>query len=693
RSPEKGLPGQWSPSGENLAWKAPYGGRSTPIVLGERLYLQNAGGEGETLQERVLCLNADTGEHLWEYRFNIYQSDVPPHRVGWASPVADPASGDVYAFGVGGTLLALSSDGKLLWERSLAEDLGLITTHGGRTVSPVIEGNLVIVSGLSSGWGNQARGRQRFFAFDKRTGHTIWVSTPGGRPYDTTYSPPIATVINERRLLIVGGSDGAFHALKPQTGEPVWRYELSKRGINSGAVLKETTAFVSHGEENLKSSVMGLLAAIDASATGELGEEEVLWKVPGFLGGYSSPVIDGDRLYQVDNGANLVAFHLATGRKLWTVNLGTLQRASAVLADGKLYVGSVNGRFFILQPGEEDCRILDEDLLGTGEMPEEITASVAVARRRVYLVSREALYAIGKKEVEQPATTPDEGPEASYARPGPATHVQVTPTELTLTPGESVQLQVRLFDEAGRLVGEGQPSWSLEGLQGNIDETGRFTASPAAAAHGGRVVATVESLSGTARVRIVPPLPWKEDFESLGNTIPRHWISATGKFKLGEVDGNPVLVKLSDNPFLRRARVYMGPSDWSDYTVSVDIRATEKRRQMGNAGVLAQRYALVLFGNHQRLELHSWQPETARTVRTPFDWKADTWYRVKLQVENLPSGSARARGKAWLRSEPEPSEWTLERIDPIPNRQGSPGIYADAPSDIYFDNLEVTANR
>ena len=44
---------------------------------------------------------------------------------------------------------------------------------------------------------------------------------------------------------------------------------------------------------------------------------------------------------------------------------------------------------------------------------------------------------------------------------------------------------------------------------------------------------------------------------------------------------------------------------------------------MGDAGIVAQRYELVLFGNSQKLELQTWQPETARTVSIPFSWKAD----------------------------------------------------------------------
>ena len=628
-SPEKGLPTQWSPAGENLAWKAPYGGRSAPIVVGDHLFLQNAVGKGETLQERVMSLNADTGKVLWEHHFNVYMSDVPPHRVGWASPAADPATGNVYAFGVGGTLLGLSNDGKLLWERSLAEDFGIVTTHGGRTVSPVVEGDLVIVSALTAGWGNQARGSQRFMAFDKKTGETVWVSSPGGRPFDTTYAPPIVAAVNGMRLFIDGGGDGSVHALKVQTGEPVWKYEISKRGINTGVVLKGTTALVSHGEENLDSSEMGLLAAIDATATGNIGKDQIKWSVKGFIGEYSSPVIDGDRLYQIDNGSNLYAFDIASGKQLWKHNLGTIQKSSPVLGDGKLYVGTESGKFFILKPGPDRCEILDEDLLGSELAPEAVIGSVAVSRGRVYLVSSDALYCIGKKTtaLPPPVESKDSPPSDS-----PATQIQVIPTELVLKPGTSVHFHCRLFDVKGRFLREGQAAWSLEQLR-------------------------------------------------------------AGKFVVRAIEGNKVLVKLADNPFTKRARAYMGPSDWSNYTIEADARATEKRRQMGDAGVIAQRYALILFGNHQKLELESWQPETTRTARISYTWKPDTWYRLKLQVENLAGGKVRARGKVWPVSEAEPSTWSIERLDPIPNRQGSPGLYADATNEIFFDNLKVTSNQ
>jgi hypothetical protein len=306
------------------------------------------------------------------------------------------------------------------------------------------------------------------------------------------------------------------------------------------------------------------------------------------------------------------------------------------------------------------------------------------------VASGSAIYAFGKK-----TDAVNEAPEDPTASPqaGPPTHIRVSPTELLLEPGESVQFEARLFDQHGRPAGAAQgTSWSLKGLQGSLDEGGRFTAA-AAAAQAGTVEANVGEISGTARVRVIPPLPWNEHFDSIPvDAVPRHWIAAPGKFKVREVEGNKVLVKLADNPFLRRARVYMGPPHWSDYTVSVNVRASEKRRQMGNAGVIAQRYTLVLFGNHQRLELQSWQPEPQRNVKTSFAWKPDTWYRVKLRVENLSDGTVRARGKVWPAAEEEPSAWTIEKVDSLPNQNGSPGIYADAPAEIFFDDLEVKQN-
>ena len=689
-STETKLPESWSPSGENLAWRAPYGGRSGPVVFGDHLYLQTGVGTGDEAQERVLALDVNTGKLLWEHRFSVYHSDVPAHRAGWASPSVDPATGNVYAHGVNGHLSAFTPDGKLLWERSLTEEYGLVSTHGGRTVSPVVEGNLLIINALNVGWGELGRGGNRWFAFDTKTGQTVWVSSPQKRHYDTNMSPGTVATINGTKLLIVGGSDGTFHALKVNTGEPVWNYEFSKRAILTGAVLNGQTAFLTHSEENLDTSDMGMIAAVDASGTGTLGKPHTKWFIHGFQGGFSSPVLDGNRLYQVDNGAVLAAFDTETGKKLWEKTLGTIQKASPVLADGKLYVGTENGKFYILRPGATGVEVLDEDWLGSEQSPEAIMGSPAVSGGRVFVTSMEATYAIGKNAPSAKPGRPVKGSPESPSTAEPAA-VQVFPYEVTLNPGEKATFVARLFDKEARFIREEKAAWSLDGVGGSIAE-GTYTAGDQGDA--GYVKATVGGLTGQGRVRVIPALPWSYDFDQwTGETPPEHWLNTTNKVFVRELDGNKVLVRVPDATPQRRTRVFMGQSTWADLTVEADVRSTERRRTLSDVGLFNQRYGLVLFGNSQKVELQPWQAAAARSISVPFAWKPDTWYHLKLRVENQPNGVTLARGKVWPKGEPEPAAWTVEKVDKLGHRMGSPGLYADPNSEVYFDNLKVTANQ
>src|SRR5713226_649946 len=261
KSAETGLPEKWAINGENFLWRVPYGGRSAPVVMGNRVYIQNPAGQNEQRQERVMALDADTGKVIWEYKFNIFQSDVPSHRVGWASPAIDPDTGNIYAFGGGATAVALTKDGKLLWQRSIGEENAAFTTHGGRTESPLVDGDLVIVSAPISSWGTMAGRTQRFVAMDKRTGEIVYSASPGGRPFDTAYSPAAIATINGVRLLIDGIGDGGVYGIKPQTGEKVWGHVVSKRAINTGVVVKGSTVIVMHEDENIDVAERGLIEA------------------------------------------------------------------------------------------------------------------------------------------------------------------------------------------------------------------------------------------------------------------------------------------------------------------------------------------------------------------------------------------------------------------------------------------------
>jgi len=704
-SSETGLPSTWSPSGENLAWKAPYGGRSAPVVFGDRLYLQNTAGEGAEMQERLMCFHADTGKLLWEHKYNLFTSDVPPHRIAWASPVVDSATGNVFAFSGNGLLMSFSRDGKPLWERSLAEEFGMWTTHGGRVSSPIIDGNQLIVSGLMFSWGQHAGGAHRYISFDKLSGRANWISAPEGRPTDTIYANPFVADVNGTRTLFSGGSDGAMHALKIATGEKIWSWVVSQRGLNTAALMVGPDVIVSHSEENIGTSEMGMLAAVPADKSGTLTDKDARWLVRGVQAGYASPVSDGQRVYVVDNGGILFAHDVKTGARVWDQNLGTIQKSSPVLADGKLYVGTENGRFYILRPNADKAEILDQDWLGSEQNPEAIIASPAVARGRVYVVSMNAIYAIGPKmppsgAAANPATAKPK-PAAANLPAGVPALLLVNPTELILKPGESIALGVRAFDAKGvEIALPGPAAWTVENLKGTVAD-GKFTADASAVAQAGLVKATIGTQVGTSRIRVIPDLPWSFDFEDGRETPPAQWANATNKFAVRDLEGNKVLVKLAENDFAfaKRCRPFFGSPELNNYTIEADVRALERRRQMGDIGVVAQRYELVLFGNHQELHLQPWQPETARTVKIPFKWEKDAWYTVKLEVQSLDATKVRARGKVWPKGQPEPQAWTIERVDPIGSHKGSPGIYADAPSrvgggsELYYDNIKVYKNK
>src|SRR5258708_22043039 len=201
--------------------------------MGNRVSVQTPSGLGEAMQERVMALDADTGKVVWEYKFNVFQSDVPPHRVGWASPAADPETGNIYVMGVGATVSALNKDGKLLWDRSIGEEFSAFTTHGGRTTSPLIDGDLVIVSAAISSWGAGSARQHRFVALDKRTGDIVWVASPGGPPYDTNYAAPLIAPINGTRLLISGSGDAGIYPTNSHTGKKVSGFIPAQRASNN----------------------------------------------------------------------------------------------------------------------------------------------------------------------------------------------------------------------------------------------------------------------------------------------------------------------------------------------------------------------------------------------------------------------------------------------------------------------------
>jgi outer membrane protein assembly factor BamB len=689
-STETGLVSSWSPEGENLIWKADFIGRSTPVVVGDRVcVIGRVDGEKIDRQEVVACYAAKDGKKLWEHRYNVYMTTVPFNRVGWASLAADHETGNIYAHGVAGQLIAYAPNGKILWERFLTEEFGRLSGYGGRTQSPLVDGDQLIINYVSVGWGELMPLRHRFFSFDKRTGDLIWISTPGNMAKDfNTQGGPAVAEINRKRMLISGNADGYVYAMDIATGEKIWGFHLSKRGINVTPALHGSKVFVSHSEENVEGGKMGRVVAIDGTGTGDVTATHELWRIDELTSGFPSPAVHDERVYIVDNSANLYSIDVNTGEVKWTHPLGTVGKGSPVLADGKLYVTETNGKFHIIKPGPDRAESLDVDELSiAGGEYAEIYGSPAIAGGRIFFTTEAGLYCLGDRN-KAFRISPWKSPKAPKA--GQPATLQIVPAEVQLEAGQTAKFRVRLLDASGVVLGTKSAEWSLEGLEGSVDRKGRFT-SGGSDFQTGKIRARVGELTAAARARVYPPLPWSYDFEAFETgKFPATWIGANRIYLAGQLDGEKVLVKAPRGRGLNRTFLYMGPSWLSDYTIEADIRGEAKGRRRPDIGLINSGYILDLQGA-QTLQVRSWTAELRMAQEVELAWEPDTWYRIKMQVQT-DDEKAVIRGKVWKRSDPEPDAWAITVEDPHPIRSGTPGLLAYSPVNVYYDNVSVTPN-
>ena len=693
-SPETGLVSTWSKGGENLIWRAPLIARSTPIVFDGRACINGRAGEGILRQERVACYDAGSGRLLWEQRFNVYHTAVPENRVGWANLAGDPETGYLYAQGVGGSFFCFDRAGKVVWSRNLVEELGFFSGYGGRTQTPTLDGDRLIVTFVSSSWGELGPPRHRLFSFDKRTGELIWVSTPGGPPADlNTQSTPVVAELGGRRVVVAGNADGWVYAVDARTGEKVWGFHVSKLALNTTvAVGPDGMVYAAHGEENVDVAEMGRVVAFDGRGTGDLTPTHEKWRVA-IEDGFPSPTVHDGTLYVIDNSANLFALDAKTGARRWTLDLGTVGKGSPAVADGKLFATEVNGRFHIVELGATAGKILDTEELS---MPDgryaEIYGSPAIAYGRLYIATEEGLYSIGDKSkpFRAPRAAAAPAPAEALATGTPA-KLLVVPAEVGLEPGESAAFRVLAFDASGRPVAAPAVTWSLKGLAGTV-EGGRFASDTVKGSQVGTVVASAGELSAAGRVRVVAPPPLRETFESVAaGQRPAHFLSAGIRFEVVETPEGKILRKGPSPEGIHRHRTFFGAADWSNYTVQADVMAEKVGRKIGDVGLLNSGYTVDLMGGHQQIQVRSWDSELRASKEVPFAWEAGVWYTMKVSVSR-ESGKGRVRAKVWPRGQAEPQAWTLEAEDPLPIESGSPGLYGYSPAPVAFDNVEVTRN-
>ncbi|WP_439628139.1 outer membrane protein assembly factor BamB family protein [Gemmata sp.] len=742
-SKETGLPAEFDPRQKekgNVAWTQPFGGRSAPLVMDGRLYIIQGTGEGLGEAEQVVCFDEKTGKKLWEYRVSVYHTDIVSSRLGWTTLAADPATGHVYAHTTAGALLCLDRAGKLVWTRHLTEEFGRVTGYGGRIVSPVFDSGLVIIGMVNGSWGDLARGLNRFVAFDAKTGEVVWWSTLSPDTlYGTYYSIPVVAVIGGQRLLLTGGADGSVHALKVRTGEVVWSKQLAKGVINGSPVVSGNLVYFSHGEENPEGAPIGRIVCLDASQIDPATKDpKVVWdtfrrkykanrnrELANRFGLASAALADG-LLYVPDDTGELFCFRAKDGEMLWKSRYATEVRGAPLVADGKLYVFDVKGRMLIYKLNGEKAPDPDETFEykfpAKDGLPTETNCTPIAVNGRVYFTTRTDLYALADAGAKAGAGKYEAGPEEAPLKEGAVAGVRLFPADASAKPGEKVTFRAVFFDANGREVKhDAKGEWSLPvpplpkgattpppALQGTIAD-GVLALAPVPSQQG-YVDFQAGGLKARARVRVVPQIPYAQNFDKLPpGAAPGGWVNVQGKYLAKKLDdGSLVLSKANTDarPPLARANGYITSPEATDYTVQADMQGTKVRDRMPDMGLVNCRYTLVLDGKpdpatgKRTLRLTSWDARPRIGHEVPFDWQPGEWYTVKFTVEQTEK-TAELKAKVWKRGEAEPAEWTATFSDPSPNRAGAAALYgyvtnvtdAEPGSDIYYDNVTVTPNK
>jgi outer membrane protein assembly factor BamB len=363
----------------------------------------------------------------------------------------------------------------------------------------------------------------------------------------------------------------------------------------------------------------------------------------------------------------------------------------------------------VIKPGEKAAEVLSHTALEG-----EALGAPAVWGGKVYVNTTKKLYCFGSNSESK--QSPVESPVQRTPPPGEPTQIQVVPSEVALRPGEKQTFRLRALDANGLFVKDlSGGEWKKfvpatakvkSEMDADFDASGALLVNPDAKPSAGSWEVTAEGLKGSMRGRVLPSLPYAQDFEMFQPAEqpevpsgikfawpPLPWIGARFKWDIRELEGNKMFNKTLDRLLFQRAFTFFGDSRMSNYTVAADVMSDGNKRVMSNVGVINQRYVINLVGNYKQLEVVSNQERIKAAV--PFPMQPKTWYRIESRVDVAPDGSGVVRAKAWKRDGPKPEHWTIEVPHKHAHSHGAAGVYGFALQNqfpVYIDNISVTPN-
>jgi len=213
-----------------------------------------ASKRGKTDYNRLVCMKSETGEELWEFKYETKFEDLLGYSGGpRCCPVIDDDR--VYIVGGEGVLHCLNVvDGRVLWKKDTSKDFGVVQNFFGVGATPVIEGNLLIMQVGGSPPGGPinvyaAEGKVKpngsgVVAFDKLTGEVVYKVADEL----ASYASPVLATIGDRRWCFVLARGGLL-GFEPKTGKIdfhfPWR-DASLESVNaSNPVVVDDMVFIS----------------------------------------------------------------------------------------------------------------------------------------------------------------------------------------------------------------------------------------------------------------------------------------------------------------------------------------------------------------------------------------------------------------------------------------------------------------
>jgi outer membrane protein assembly factor BamB len=309
---ETGVLDRFGPAGPKVLWRAKIrSGFAGPAVADGRVYVTDylTAEDVHKLstytrarridgKERVLCLDAKDGKQLWKHEYDC------PYEVSYPTgPRCTPtvAGGKVYTLGTEGNLCCLGAkDGKVLWSKDFKKDYGAKTALWGFCGHPLVDGKKLICTVGGKG--------AAVVAFDKDTGAELWKSLD---VKELGYSPPTIITAGGKRQLIVWTAE-AIHSLDPETGKPYWAVGLVPDYGMAIMAPRQGGDYLFAGGIGYKAALLKLDREKPAAA--------VVWRGDAKTAVYpvnSTPLVEGDVLYGVNQPGQLIAVELKTGKRLW----------------------------------------------------------------------------------------------------------------------------------------------------------------------------------------------------------------------------------------------------------------------------------------------------------------------------------------------------------------------------------------